>query len=150
MSHKACDGEATITVGDMEECAECGTRVRHDLTDDAFWGFHSCREKSVTALCSESASSENAGATPVDEAQSESAQSLPVKVVGEGSVPLDASRRAAIVNAANDLDTWAMRQNGCDNIILPREVAIRIQVALAIARDALVDVRATNADQAKG
>ena len=39
MAGKACEGEATIPRGDMEECAECGSAVRNDLTDSRTFGF---------------------------------------------------------------------------------------------------------------
>jgi hypothetical protein len=47
MSHeKACDGGRVLEEGDFAECIECGSRVRWDLRDDAFWGFQNCRDKS--------------------------------------------------------------------------------------------------------
>ena len=43
---KACEGGPTITDGDFEECPHCGTRVRHDLVDNPFFGFRvSCPHK---------------------------------------------------------------------------------------------------------
>lgn len=45
MSAKACNGAPTISVWqNMEECAECGTRVRWDCVDDPFFGFQNCDE----------------------------------------------------------------------------------------------------------
>lgn len=41
MARKACNGDETISVGDMEECLACETRVRNDLVDHPFWGFRS-------------------------------------------------------------------------------------------------------------
>jgi hypothetical protein len=46
---RACKGERTLTDGDFEECLECGTRVRWDLVDHPFWGFHNCGEKPLPA-----------------------------------------------------------------------------------------------------
>lgn len=43
MRRKACEGEQTVTEwtasGDMEECLDCGRRVRWDLSDHPFFGF---------------------------------------------------------------------------------------------------------------
>jgi len=36
---RGCEGGPTLTAGDFDECAECGTRVAHDLTDHPFFGF---------------------------------------------------------------------------------------------------------------
>lgn len=41
MSRKACAGDETLSVGDMEECLTCETRVAHDLVDHPFFGFRS-------------------------------------------------------------------------------------------------------------
>lgn len=48
MSKKACDGGRVLEDGDFAECWECGTRVRWDLRDDAFWGFQHCPDKART------------------------------------------------------------------------------------------------------
>ena len=39
MARKACQGDETISVGDMEECVTCEKQIRHDLVDHPFWGF---------------------------------------------------------------------------------------------------------------
>lgn len=40
---RACHGEGVSELGDYAGCDECGTCVRWDLRDDAFWGFQHCR-----------------------------------------------------------------------------------------------------------
>jgi hypothetical protein len=46
MAYKACEGEPTIECGNFQQCAHCGTLVRHDLVNDRFWGWaaRGCRE----------------------------------------------------------------------------------------------------------
>lgn len=58
MSRKACHGELTLEDGDFRECLDCGIRVRWDMLDDVFWGFHTCPDapqaEDAVARCSTS------------------------------------------------------------------------------------------------
>jgi hypothetical protein len=50
MTEKACEGGRTFQAWhNMEECAACGTRIRHELVDHPFFGFHNCPDKRRTA-----------------------------------------------------------------------------------------------------